>query len=97
MRAPADNELGDAGVLEHLILGQESLFGVVIAGAGAGIELGNLCVGNRRGQTKQQSAEDAQPHGWRGGSGGGLDVEGEPEKRSGGDERHSVAGQPCEA
>ncbi len=66
VRAPADDELGHAGILEGLVLGEQRLLGVVVARPGAGIELGDLRVGDRRGQTEQQGAEDAQPHGGRG-------------------------------
>ncbi len=99
VRAPADDELGDAGILEGLVLRQQGLFGVVVAGAGAGIELRDLRVGDGGCQTEQQGGEDADPHGRRGGglagdAGSGLDEEREPKEGAGGDERHCVAGQP---
>ena len=102
VRAPADDELGDAGVLEGLVLGEHGLLSVVVAGAGAGIELGDLGVGDGGGQAEQQRGEDADPHGgggrWLAGDARScLDVEGEPEEGAGGDERHCVAGQPGEA
>ncbi len=67
VRAPADNEFGYAGILEGLVLGEQRLLRVVVAGAGAGIEFGDFSVGHRGGQAEQQGAENAQPHGWRGG------------------------------
>ena len=67
VRAPADDELCDAGVLEHLVLGQEGLLRVVVAGTGAGIELGDFGVGHGGGQAEQQGARRSQPHGRRGG------------------------------
>ena len=99
VRAPADDELGDAGILEGLVLGEHGLLSVVVAGAGAGIELGDLGVGDGGRQAEQQRGEDADPHGGRGGwlagnTRGGLDEEREPEEGAGGDERHCVAGQP---
>ncbi len=39
---------------------------VVVAGPSAGIELGDLGIGDRGSPTKQQGDEDAQPHGWCG-------------------------------
>ena len=88
--------------LKACVLGEHGLLGVVVAGAGAGIELGDLGVGYRSRQAKQQRGEDADPHGgsgrWlAGNTRGGLDEEREPEKGAGGDERHCVAGQPGKA
>jgi hypothetical protein len=38
MRTPADDKLGHASVFEGCLLREQRLFGVVVTGAGAGIE-----------------------------------------------------------
>ena len=97
VRAPADDELGHAGILECLVSGEHGLLGVIVTGAGAGIKLGDFSVRHRSGQTEQEGAEDAQPHGRRCGAGTSLDDKSEPKEGPGGDEGHCVCGQPGKA
>ena len=98
MGAPAHDELRNTGIFEGLVLREHGLLGVVVAGAGTGIELGDLGVGDGGGQAEQQGNEDAQPHRRGGGrlTGNarcGLDEEGEPEEGAGSDQRHCVCSQ----
>jgi len=93
---PAGREFRDAGELVGVRLGQERLLRVKIRRAGAWIELRQFRVADRRGKAQHQREDDAEPHGtarhWRAIE--GLDLKGQPEERSGRDQRHGIHGQP---
>ena len=96
---PAGEELGDAGELVGLGLGEERLLRVEIRGAGAGIELGQFRVADGRGEAQQQREEDAEPHGAAGHRRAveRLHLEGQPEEGAGRDQRHGVHRQAGQA
>ncbi len=97
VRGPADDELGEAGILPGLVVIEERLLGEVIRAASAGVELRHLGVADGGRQTEQKGEHDAHPHGRGGDASGGLDVERQPQEGAGRDQRHSVHRQASQA
>jgi hypothetical protein len=90
VRAPADDEFRKARIAPRFVVIQKRLFREVVRTAGAGIQLGHLRVANGRRKAEQKGDHDAHPHSRPRGSGGCLNVKGEPEKGARRDERHGV-------
>ncbi len=97
MRAPAHDELREASILPGLIVVQERLFGKVVGTSRAGIQFCHFRVTDGGRQTEQQGEHNTSPHCRAGCAGRCLNVEGEPQERTGSDECHGIhrqAGQP---
>jgi hypothetical protein len=99
MAVPAGEKLDHARPFEGLRFGEESLLGVKVGRAGAGIQLGQLGVADGRGEAQDQREHDSDPHGATGHGRAveGLLLIGQPQKRARRDERHGVDRQPRSA
>ena len=90
MRAPAHDELREPRIPPDLVVIQKRLLGEVVGASRARIELCHLRITDRGRKAEQQGEHDAGPHGRAGRAGRRLDVEGEPQEGTGGDQRHRV-------